>query len=86
MSPSPARRIATLLVRRGLDAPARLLLDAHLPLAPLLSDVGAALSPLLNVVGGRTTRGFGELLGDQGGMERLIAELDEARERHAESG
>lgn len=86
MSPYPARRIATLLVRRGLDAPARLLLDAHLPLAPLLSDAGAALSPLLNVVGGRTVRRLGELLDDERGMERLISELDRARERHAESG
>jgi hypothetical protein len=47
--------------------------------------VGAALSPLLNVVGGRTARGLGELLHDEGGMERLIAEFDGVQERHAES-
>ncbi len=86
MRPDPARRIATLLVHRGMETPARLFLDAHRPLAPLLSDVGAALSPLLNVVGGRTARGLGELLHDEGGMERLIAELDGVQERHAESG
>ena len=44
MSRDPARRIADELGRRGLTAPARLLLDAHLPLAPLLSDAGAALT------------------------------------------
>lgn len=86
MSPDPARRIAIQLVRRGLAAPARLLLDAHLPLAPLLSDAGAALSPFLNVVGGRTARELGDLFDDDRGMERLIGELDEARKRHAKPG
>ena len=85
MSADPARRIADELNRRGLAAPARLLLDAHLPLAPLLSDAGAALSPLLRTVGGRAIHDVSRLLDDEAGMERLIAELD-AGERHAESG
>lgn len=86
MSAGPARRIADELERRGLAAPARLLLDAHLPLAPLLSDAGAALTPLLRAVGGRAIDDVSRLLDDEGGMERLIAELNAAEERHAESG
>jgi hypothetical protein len=82
----PARRIADELGRRGLAAPARLLLDAHLPLAPLLSDAGAAISPLLRAVGASALDDVGWLLDDETGMERLIAELDHAGERHAEPG
>ena len=86
MSGDPARRIADELGRRGLAAPARLLLDAHLPLAPLLADAGAAVAPLLRAVGGRSIDDVSRLLEDEVGMERLIAELDNAGERHAESG
>ena len=86
MSGDPARRVARELGRRGLAAPARLLLDAHLPLAPLLSDAGAALNPLLRALGGGRMDDLGRLLDEDAGMERLIAELDEAVERHAESG
>ena len=49
MSGDPARRIANELERRGLGTPARLLLDAHRPLAPLLRDAGAALDLLTAV-------------------------------------
>lgn len=84
MSGDPARRIATELARRGLAAPARLLLDAHRPLVPLLADAGAALDPLLRVIGVRTMADLSNLLGDDAGMERLIAELDDAGERYAE--
>ena len=86
MSGGPARRIASELGRRGLAAPARLLLDAHLPLAPLLSDAGAALGPLLRTVGGRAIDDVSRLLDEEVGMQELIAELDDAGERHAESG
>lgn len=86
MSDDPARRIASQLGRRGLAAPARLLVDAHLPLAPLLSDAGAALSPLLRIVGGGAFSDVTRLLDDASGMERLMAELDRAGEGHAEPG
>lgn len=86
MRGDPARRIAEELGHRGLAAPARLLLDAHLPLAPLLSDVGAAITPLLRAVGGNGLDDLAGLLDDEAGMERLITELDAAGERHAESG
>jgi hypothetical protein len=78
--------VAEELGRRGLGVPARLLLEAHLPLAPLLSDTGAALGPLLGVVGGRPAGLLRELLDDGAPMERLIAELDDLETRHAESG
>ena len=86
MSRDPARRIADELGRRGLAAPARLLLDAHLPLAPLLSDAGAALTPLLRAVGGGTLEDVSSLLDRGDGMQRLMDELDEAEERRAEPG
>ena len=83
MSGGPARRIARELGRRGLAAPARLLLDAHRPLSPLLSDAGAAIEPLLRLAGGSSLGGIGR---DEAGLERLIAEIDEVEERHAEPG
>ena len=86
MSGDPARRIASELGSRGLAAPARLLLDAHLPLAPLLSDAGAALTPLLRAVGGSTMEDVSRLLDDDAGMQRLIDELDGHEERDAEPG
>ena len=86
MSRDPARRIADELGRRGLAAPARLLLDAHLPLAPLLSDASAAFTPLLRAVGGGTLEDLSRLLDDGAGIQRLMHELDDFEERHAEPG
>jgi hypothetical protein len=37
--------------RRGLTVPFRLLLDAHLPLAPLLSDAAAFAAPMFQSLG-----------------------------------
>lgn len=91
MTADPAARAASELARRGLATPARLLADAHRPLAPLLSDLGAALSPLLGVAAGATGRQLGALLEDPDGLDRLMARLDEVEdrsteERDAESG
>lgn len=86
MTGDPARRVAHELGRRGLAAPARLLIDAHRPLAPLLADAGAALGPLLGVVGGRPAVVLGELLADEAAMDRVLDELADLEERHAESG
>jgi hypothetical protein len=82
----PARRVAEELWRRGLGAPARLLLDAHRPLAPLLSDAGAALSPILGAVGSRPAGLLRDLLNDGTAIERVVAELDDLDEHHAEPG
>jgi hypothetical protein len=78
--------VAEELERRGLGAPARLLIEAHLPLGPLLSDAGAALGPLLGAVGGRRAGLLRELLDDGAVMERLVAELDDLETRHADPG
>ena len=86
MRVDPARRVAEELDRRGLGAPARMLLEAHLPLAPLLSDAGAALGQLLGAVGGRHAGVLRELLDDGTAMERLVAELDDLETRHADPG
>jgi hypothetical protein len=73
MSSTPARRAASELRRRGLAVPARLLADAHRPLAPLLSDLGAALGPLLGpLAAGRP----GRVLADEALLDDLVAELD----------
>lgn len=86
MREDPARLVADELGRRGLAAPARLLIDAHRPLAPLLADAGAALGPLLGVLGGRPATGLRELLEDEAAMDRLLDELDDLEERHAKPG
>jgi hypothetical protein len=82
----PERRIAAALNRRGLAAPARLLVAAHLPLAPLLADAGAAIGPILGAVGGGAVRDLRSLVEDADGMERLVAALDEFEEPDAGSG
>lgn len=78
-----AFRLAVELERRGLAAPVRLLADAHRPLGPLLSDVGAWLSPFIGALGGRPGRELAELLADERGIDRLVAGLDEATGRNA---
>ena len=86
MSDGPARRIAAHLERRGLAVPARLLIDAHLPLAPLVADAGAALGPLLRIVGGRAASDIGDVLDGERGMERLLTEIDALEQARAEPG
>lgn len=73
MSSTPARRAAIEFRRRGLVVPARLLADAHRPLAPLLSDLGAAMGPLLGSLAGGRAAGA---LGDETLLDDLVAELD----------
>ncbi len=85
MTGDPARRLAEELGRRGLTVPARLLLDAHRPLAPLLSDLGAALLPLVGMGHSPTTGNDDRRLDDGAAMERVIAEIDRVEERRAGS-
>jgi hypothetical protein len=80
-----ARRLADELRRRGLGPAARLLVDAHRPLAPLVADAGAALGPLLRAVGDLGLTDLGRLLEDDG-LAQLGAELDDIEGRHAEPG
>lgn len=85
MSKDPARRLAEELARRGLATPARLLADAHRPMAPLLSDLGAALTPLLAATGMRRADELGAFLQEPGALDQLVTELDAAGGRHGES-
>lgn len=85
MTAEPARRLAEELTRRGLATPARLLADAHRPLAPLLADLGAALTPLLGATGMRRGGEVGAFLQEPDALDRLVSELDAAGGRHGES-
>jgi hypothetical protein len=86
MSRDAARRAADELDRRGLAAPARLLADAHRPLAPLLADVGAALGPLTRAVAGERAASMVRWLEDPGALDQLVDALDASGERRAGPG
>jgi hypothetical protein len=86
MSRDPARLAADELDRRGLAAPARLLADAHRPLAPLLADVGAALGPLTQAVAGERAASMVRWLEDPGALDQLVDALDASGERRAGPG
>jgi hypothetical protein len=75
MSDAPEDRLAAELRRRRLVAPARLLLDAHRPLAPLLADAAAFAAPLTAALGGRLAGDVRALLADGDGPDRLLARL-----------
>jgi hypothetical protein len=83
MTSDPTRQVADALRRHGLATPARLLVDAHRPLAPLLSDLGAALRPMTAglPVGRRTA--IADALSDERTLDRLLAELDATEEADA---
>lgn len=71
--------------RRGLGAPARLLLDAHRPLLPLLRDVGAFGAPLLRPLLGTRYMAVTSILDDPERYGDLIDELTSGDEdAHAE--
>ncbi|MDQ2933656.1 MAG: hypothetical protein M3R49_01520 [Chloroflexota bacterium] len=76
MREDAARALAGELRRRGLAAPAGLLLDAHRPLAPLIGIAATFLGPLLRSVGGRRGGDLVELLEGEDGLDRLAAALD----------
>ena len=89
MTDGAARRVADQLEARGLAVPARLLADAHRPLAPLLGDLGAAFGPMIGAALGRVADDPRELLDDPGGLDGLVSELDRRQSRggtRADSG
>jgi hypothetical protein len=61
--------------RRGLAVPLRLLLEAHRPMTPLLSDAAAFLAPVLGPLG---LRDLVALLADPGRTAMRLDELDGA--------
>ena len=73
--------IAEALRRRGLAAPARLLLDAHRPLRPLLAEAGVFLWPILGPLFGRRYQAVQDLLERDCTYDQLIDSLDDAEHR-----
>ena len=86
MRGDPAQRLAAELTRRGLGVPARLLADAHRPLSPLLTDLGAALGPLLEAAAGPRGRAAAGLLEDPAALDRVVEQIDEEMARRGQSG
>jgi hypothetical protein len=86
MSEDPARLLADELDRRGLAAPARLLADAHRPLAPLLLDLGAAIGPLTRAVGGQRGATIARWLEGPNPLDDVVQALDSRGERRAGPG
>jgi hypothetical protein len=84
MSDDAAERLARALDARGLTEPARLLAESHRPMAPLLSDLGAAVGPLLRAIGGSRTGGLARFMGDEAALQRLTDGLDELERSRAE--
>jgi len=69
-------RLADELDRRGLSAPAAMLLEAHRPLLPLLRQAGIFSGPLIGpLIGARRMAGLQRLLDEPGAFERLVARL-----------
>jgi hypothetical protein len=77
MREDAASALANELRRRGLAAPAALLIDAHRPLSPLVGSVATFLGPVLRSVAGRRGRELVSLLEREDGLDRLAAALDE---------
>jgi hypothetical protein len=88
VSHDPARRLADALRRRGLLLPARVLLEAHRPLAPLAADVGAALGPLLAATLPSHADDARDLFddADRDPLTTLLTALDEHDRRDAVAG
>ena len=89
MSDRPERRLADAIRRRGLALPARVLLDAHRPMAPLAADASAALGPLIRAA--LPPSASAELMRlvadrDDDPLTRLLSALDEHDERDAVTG
>ena len=73
--------LAEELQRRGLGAPARLLLEAHRPLRPLLAELAAFLSPVTRPLLGSRMAALTGLLEDERRYDELIGALDDAEHR-----
>lgn len=86
MGDDPARRVAGLLHRHGLGAPARLLADAHRPFGPLVSDLAVAIGPLARSIGIDRTGGLSRWLEEPAALDRLVAALDDEGDARAEPG
>lgn len=81
MSAGRSTELTEALRRRGLAAPVRLLLDAHRPLRPLLSELAVFLDPLLGTLAGRGFRDLQRTLEDTEAYDELIERLGDAEHR-----
>jgi len=70
------RTLAAELRRRGLSAPARLLLDAHRPLRPLLANAATFLSPLARPLLGDRLAPLQRALDDDDAYGALVSDLE----------
>jgi len=69
-------RVAAELERRGLAAPAAILIDAHRPLLPLLRQGAIFLGPLMGpLLGAGRFAGLRRTLDDPAAYDRLAARL-----------
>lgn len=75
MRRDPADELANQVQRRGLAAPARLLLDAHRPLRPLLAHAGTFLTPILGPLLGRRFEAARATIEDPDAYDRLVERL-----------
>lgn len=75
MRRDPAETLATEIQRRGLAAPARLLLDAHRPLRPLLGHAATFLAPILSPLLGRRVDVLRASFDEPAAYDRLIDRL-----------
>jgi hypothetical protein len=75
MTAHGSTELAAEIRRRGLTAPARLLLEAHRPLRPLLDDLATFLSPILGPVLGQRSAQLSTALQDDAAIDQLLEEL-----------
>ncbi|HEX2193434.1 MAG TPA: hypothetical protein VHK63_00480 [Candidatus Limnocylindria bacterium] len=75
MSDSPLERAVGELERRGLAAPALLLLEAHRPLRPLLSVGATFLLPVTRPLWREGAEALERTLLDEAEYDRLLARL-----------
>ena len=76
MSDDRSEALAAQLRRRGLAAPAHLLLEAHRPFRPLLASASLFLTPLARPLLGKRLDGIQQLLDDDDGYDRLVSALE----------
>jgi hypothetical protein len=76
MSDDRSEALAAELRRRGLAAPAHLLLEAHRPLRPLLGNLALFLSPMARPLFGRGTDAIQSMLDEESEYDGLVRRLE----------
>jgi hypothetical protein len=75
MTGDGSAELAAEIRRRGLAAPARLLIEAHRPLQPLLGDLATFLSPMFGPLLGNRSSQLRTALDDETTIDRLLEQL-----------